>query len=313
MKKVVVFGVGQYLKRVIMRDMLAEYDIIAFCDNDKNKWGSTYNGVEIIAPQNLMDYQFDEILLCTKKYNLEIKEQLVKLYAIPIDKIITIAIPENKYEAELDFWKVRYQEEKLEFKNDFYKDFMLSIAEESSDEFWKNKIVADFGCGPRGSLKWTNTPTMKIGIDVLVPEYLKKFGDNMITHEMVYVTSSEQYIPLPDESVDVLVTTNALDHVRDLESMCKELIRILKHNGTLLASFNINEPKTETVPYTLTVSLLEDMLLKYFNISTYRLAYADEKDAYLNVKNNRLIEKIEEDRRGVLWVRATKNQNYYFK
>ncbi len=31
---------------------------------------------------------------------------------------------------------------------------MLAIAKREDDEFLSNKIVADFGCDPRGSLAW---------------------------------------------------------------------------------------------------------------------------------------------------------------
>lgn len=306
MEKVIIFGMGYNLKRILMKGMLAGYEVLAYCDNDRSKWGKYYNNIEIISPEKLNEYIFDKIIISTEKYAVEIERQLIENYKIPTEQIVTIDIAKDKYEGELDFWRVKYEEEQSVFRNDHYKDLMLAIAEEKDDKFWENKVVADFGCGPRGSLRWTKTPRMKIGIDVLVPRYLQEFGDNMIAHEMVYVASSEKYIPLPDNSVDVLVTINALDHVSDLESICNEMLRILKPQGILLASFNLNEPKSECEPQTLTESLLKEGLLNYFNINTYRLAYTEEKDAYLNLKNNKLLESIEEDKKGVLWVKATK-------
>ena len=71
----------------------------------------------------------------------------------------------NKYDSELYFWRSRLEIDKGKFRNSHYERLMLAMAEESNDDFLEGKIVADFGCGPRGSLVWANSALLRIGID----------------------------------------------------------------------------------------------------------------------------------------------------
>lgn len=110
---------------------------------------------------------------------------------------------------------------------------------------------------------------MKIGIDVLSAEYLNEFGEEMISHNMIYVTSNENKIPIPSGFVDYVITINSLDHVMNLDEITRELLRILKPQGTLIASFNLNEPYVEHEPQTLTEEILQEKLLDNFDIESY--------------------------------------------
>ena len=93
---------------------------------------------------------------------------------------------DKKCEHELNYWQGRFKADNGNFGNTHYRKLMLAIAQESDDNFLKGKIVADFGCGPRGSLAWTDSPSRRIGIDVLVPIYLDFFGECMLGHGMDY-------------------------------------------------------------------------------------------------------------------------------
>jgi len=77
----------------------------------------------------------------------------------------------DKYDAEFSYWKGILKRENGFFNNSHFKEIMLAIAEEISDEFIKGKIIADFGCGPRGSLVWAESAMLQIGIDVLAYRY----------------------------------------------------------------------------------------------------------------------------------------------
>lgn len=179
------------------------------------------------------------------------------------------------------------------------------MADEEDDSFCRDKIVADFGCGPRGSLTWLQSAKLKIGIDVLIPEYLKHFASSMRKHDTMYLTSTETHIPLPDNSIDILFSINALDHVQNLGIISRELRRILKPGGELIGSFNLNHPKTKAEPQ----SLSEDMLLRYLlqdmEIVSLRIS-APAKDSYMYQP---LIDKKMLDPQGkeaIMWVRAKK-------
>ena len=50
MKKIIAFGIGYQLEKMINRNYLKEYDIVAFCDNDCKKWGENMKGKESFHP-----------------------------------------------------------------------------------------------------------------------------------------------------------------------------------------------------------------------------------------------------------------------
>lgn len=307
MKKIIVFGTGKRLKMLL--DNHSAWDgveIMAFCDNNIEKQNQLFNNLKVIAPSELYKYEYDAIYISSEKFFDEIKMQLVNECNIPEDKIKLITVTEGKYYEELSYWKDKYECEGKKFKNSHYRELMLGIAEESDDKFMKGKVVADFGCGPRGSLAWTDRPLIRFGIDVLANKYLETFGDELIRHNMIYVTSSEAKIPMPDSFVDCLYTINSLDHVYDLEQMVSELMRILKPRGLFMASFNLNEPKTETEPQTLTEKVIRETVLKYIEVLSYRMAYKLEGDVYRNFRENNLIDTSDDNIPCILWLKGKK-------
>jgi SAM-dependent methyltransferase len=179
----------------------------------------------------------------------------------------------GKSESELSYWQQRFKETGGKFKNSHYKKNMLAMAEEINTDFLKNKIVADFGCGPCGSLTWADTATARIGIDVLADRYVDAFPDNATTHNMIYLKSTEKTIPLPSDSVDVMFTINAIDHVDNFEIICNEIIRVLKPGGYFIGSFNLEEPPASCEPQQLTEKLIKENLLDKLEIISYKLAH----------------------------------------
>lgn len=264
--RIIVWGTGMYFEELCERGCVEGVEILAFCDNDVNKHGQIFHGKKIVAPSELSRLQFDAVYIASAIHFAEIKSQLISEGLVSEDKIKAFVNKKDKYEGELAFWSAVYKKEGNRFENAMYRGRMLDIANEEEDFFWKGKVVVDFGCGPKGSLAWTKTPAVKIGVDVLAQRYLEKFGDELVRHGMIYVTCSEDKIPIPDSYADWLITMNSLDHVSNLDKMAGELLRILKPGGYLLGSFNLNEPSTECEPQTLTEALLNEKLLKYFEL-----------------------------------------------
>lgn len=77
--------------------------------------------------------------------------------------------------------------------------------------------------------------------------------------------------------------------------------------GMLLGSFNLNEPQSECEPQTLSESLLDKILLSYFEVETYRIARQSENgDQYRNMYEKRFAEGQDRLKPCYLWVRAVK-------
>ncbi len=210
-----------------------------------------------------------------------------------------------KYIYELLYWKRGFKTYGEVLENERYEPIMLAMAEELNDSFLNGKIVADFGCGPRGSLCWAKSALLRIGIDVLADRYADNFKDVLISHNMIYLKSTEKIIPLPSNFVDVMYTLNAMDHVDDFPLMCKEILRVIKPGGIFIGSFNLGEPATLWEPQTLTINKIQYNLLKYLKIESYRISRQGPNDnEYVFFYKGDLSYK--EGEKGYLWVRGKK-------
>jgi SAM-dependent methyltransferase len=211
----------------------------------------------------------------------------------------------NKYASEMSFWKSRFDMDNGHFQNSHYRRIMLRMAGEDSDDFIRDKIVADFGSGPRGSLVWAQAASLRIGIDVLADQYADQFRDNVISHNMIYLKCTERVIPLPSDFIDVMFTLNAIDHVNKLDVMCDEIIRVLKPGGLFIGSFNLEEPRTPQEPQRLSEQKVKDHLLSKLVIKSYRIARKEPgENAYAPFFTGNLVYSPGEQ--GVLWVKAAK-------
>jgi SAM-dependent methyltransferase len=175
--------------------------------------------------------------------------------------------PKRKYKGELAYWRALWEEGRL--GNSHYRNLMLAIAGEQSLDFLQDKIVADFGCGPCGSLCWAKPARVRIGIDVLADAYTRL---GIARHDTCYVCATETSIPLPSNYVDVLFTVNAMDHVNKFGVMCDELLRILAPGGEVIGSFNLHERPTPCEPQMLSEELVNDRLLEPLDVVSYRVA-----------------------------------------
>jgi SAM-dependent methyltransferase len=183
-----------------------------------------------------------------------------------------------KYEAEMAFWLGKFEAEGGRFTNTHYRRLMLGMAQRHDDSFLRGKIVADFGCGPRGSLCWARPARLRIGIDVLADQYARF---NIREQDMCYVNSSESWIPLPTRYVDVMFTLNAIDHVDNFEQMCCEILRVIVPGGAFYGSFNLEEPATVCEPQTLTEEKVRRALVDRLEEVAIRTApLVDPSDRY---------------------------------
>ena len=212
----------------------------------------------------------------------------------------------KKYTSELEFWKGRYRIDGGTFSNDHFERVMLGMSERDDDQFLSGKIVADFGCGPRGSLRWAKSAAVRIGIDVLADVYVDEFIELPHQHGMVYLKSTEKVVPLPDNFVDVMYSLNAIDHVDDFEQMCDEVIRVLKPKGELICSFNMEEPPSVCEPNQLSEKLVKECLLSKLDLVSYRITRkGPPEDQYKPFFDGAEL-SYQPGEEGYLWLRARK-------
>ena len=212
----------------------------------------------------------------------------------------------SKRRPELGNWRYKAHLDGGTFANDHYRDYFLAMAGEPDDGFVAGKVVADFGCGPRGSLAWARPAIARLGIDVLATRYVEEFAPGWRDHGRVYVQSTERHLPLGDDTVDLLFSLNALDHVRDFERVCDELYRVVRPGGEFVLGFNLTEPTSPTEPHSLTLERIGAALLDRLDV-TRRLvsAQAPPPDRYAPMFAGDPL-PYSPAGPGFLWVRATK-------
>jgi SAM-dependent methyltransferase len=125
---------------------------------------------------------------------------------------------------------------------------IYSYAEKAADPRWRTsvipwdgtQIVADVGCGngfdlrqivPQGRCRHA------IGID-LSAGMLRSLEDLRQSGVLSLVRADAHHLPLPDRAVDVALAMHMLYHVPDIPAAIRELRRITKPGGTVLASTN---------------------------------------------------------------------------
>lgn len=301
-KKVILYGLGQF-SEYYLKIIEEEWEIVAVSDGYKKF--DTWRGHRFIEPLQINEYNYDFIVVPSTKYFSEISEYLNGI-GVDAEKIINSVSKKN---AEFAYWNHVIDNEK-EFLNEHYKELMLCLAEEENDDFWKGKVIADFGCGPRGSLKWTNTPAIKIGIDVLIQEYMKI--TDLSKHGVIYVTAKEDKIPMPDECVDYIMALEVLDRVNDIEITLNEITRVLKTGGTFAGCFPLHETKDVGQPQSFNESIIE-LLTGDYEIISKRIAKralsnGKHLDPYYNMINGNYVKTLQNDEQGFLWFRAIKKE-----
>ena len=128
--------------------------------------------------------------------------------------------------AEKRFWQECNHDEhsdKQSWEKIFNQCFDLTF------DFFKNKNILEIGCGPSGIIYWIDEAKFRIGIEPmdlsdLIEDWQKKFVRNGIGEKL----------PFDDKKFDVVVCFNALDHMKNPESVLQECKRVLNNDGTLL-------------------------------------------------------------------------------
>lgn len=126
-------------------------------------------------------------------------------------------------------------------ENDIYEIF--SIAEDYPNKIYecllpqiKNKIVLDLGCGTGKFMqKFYDKATKYYGLD-LSDQQLNIAKRKVDSNSVEFICCSAENIPLPDNSVDIIIATWVLGTILELDRRNKvlaEMRRVLKDNGSI--------------------------------------------------------------------------------
>ena len=246
------------------------WDVDQVQDSQLGPWGivvakrSEPSAADVRPPHNRPDLGVSE--------PTPVKPAAATAPSAPVAAVPKTPIPgRERHAGQLAYWSRQYEAEGHKFNNGWFERLMLSIAETDDRSSFDDKVVADYGCGPRGSLQWCTGAAMAIGVDPMADLFSEHFEPALRQHAMAYVRSSDSYLPLPDESVDVMFTFGAIDNTDDLKVLTREFARIVKPGGTFLGSFDLAVAADGASPQPLSLKVVEDVLGDHFDLKSVRV------------------------------------------
>lgn len=127
---------------------------------------------------------------------------------------------------------------------------VLREAEIDDAAFFQGKVVVDIGPGPLGFPDACDA-AVSIGVEPLAERFAAA-GLLIPDSRAIYLAVGAERIPLVSASVDVVLSRNSLDHVRDPATVVAEVRRILRPGGTFILNVDLDHPATATEPHTFT-------------------------------------------------------------
>ena len=93
--RVVFFGAGLVCRHYIKElDIFQrkEFQVLGLADNNPNKWGTTYAGMQVMPPEKLKEIDFDILVIMVEQYHMPIKQKLVYELFLDEEKILRLDV-----------------------------------------------------------------------------------------------------------------------------------------------------------------------------------------------------------------------------
>nr|WP_027871587.1 FkbM family methyltransferase [[Eubacterium] cellulosolvens] len=86
-EKIVIFGAGEFGKRLYRQLVNKKIQPVAFIDNAKDRWGTFIGTTEVLSPSSILRIDYDAIAVCVNDYYDDIYAQLVDDFGVDKNKI----------------------------------------------------------------------------------------------------------------------------------------------------------------------------------------------------------------------------------
>lgn len=207
-----------------------------------------------------------------------------------LHRLLAINSISSRYKeiAELLYWRIINKTENG-LSNSHYSEFYTSHFN-LDISYFSDKIIADIGCGPRGSLEWAENAKCCIGVDPLSIKY-RNLGT--LPHKMHYVSSYSENIPLKTGICDVVSSFNSLDHVYDVEKTVKEIKRITKVGGLFLLIVEVNHNPKICEPHQIAPEKILELLKPEFACTNLKIYKPNFRSIYKTIRKGEEFENPE--------------------
>lgn len=153
---------------------------------------------------------------------------------------------------EFRYWRLRSSEEGV-LGNGWYRYYYTDYFGIPVSHYAGARIL-DVGCGPRGSLEWATMAFRRVGLDPLAGRY-RRLGID--AHAMEYVEAHSEAMPFADDTFDVVMSMNSLDHVVDACRTAAEMVRVVRPGGTILLLVDLDHEPTQCEPLSFGIEVLD--------------------------------------------------------
>ena len=152
--KVIIFGAGEaglITKRALDRDMGIRYKVIAFIDEDKNKWGKKIEGVDISGLEKLDEMlsgnDVDNLIISVQKLRPEKKQAIADICMAYKTKVFTVPPVSSWINGELSFNQIK----KINIEDLLERDEIKLNTEKISQDLSGKVIMVTGASGSIGS------------------------------------------------------------------------------------------------------------------------------------------------------------------
>lgn len=142
---------------------------------------------------------------------------------------------------------------------------ILKEAQIEKQDFFADRIVVDIGPGAVCFLEASGA-RVGIAIEPLAREFAAH-GLLLPSNHVIYLPMTAEALPLLDESVDIVVTRNNLDHVSDPAAVVREVHRILRPGGTFILIVHLEPEASITEPHAFNAEDIRSMTRHFTTVN----------------------------------------------
>lgn len=113
-RTIIIYGAdeaGIITKRAVDRDAGTRYDVVAFLDEDKNKWGKRLDGITIYSPDKLRELLVDNnvahVVMSNSDVSMERKRNIIDTCLANGAKVLNVPPINNWINGELSFKQIK--------------------------------------------------------------------------------------------------------------------------------------------------------------------------------------------------------------
>ena len=102
-----------------------------------------------------------------------------------------------------------------------------------------NKVVLEIGAGDIRHIQYWNDPPKKYILADISEEMMERAKKRLDQHKVPYealMLQREEPLPIPDQSVDVVISFYSLEHLYPIDPYLDEMLRVLRPGGVLLGA-----------------------------------------------------------------------------